>query len=141
MIILALATLGGVAGGRLAMADARSAIITVLRKRLSYLQLDEAGVQQFATDLAAVQAISAPKLRMIQAVAPLYSRIEFTGRHSFAATMRHGEERIVSSYLLATDFFQNGADETKVVRYLKLYDPVRDLDACAAPFSRPVYPS
>ena len=141
MLMAAIAGFGAVAGGRLAIADARSAIIMVLRKRLWFLQLDEAGVQQFATDLAALSVVSEPKLKMIQATAPLYRRIDFTGRHSLAMALRHGEERIVSTYLLASDFFHNGADETKVIRYVRLYQPAKNLDACSAPFSRPVITS
>jgi hypothetical protein len=141
MLLATLAGFGGLAAGRLAVADARSAIIMVLRKRLWFLQLDEEGVQQFATDLAELAVVSEPKLKMIQATAPLYRRIDFTGRHSVAMTLRHGEERIVSAYLLASDFFHNGADETKVVRYLRLYQPAKNLDACSAPFSRPLITS
>jgi len=141
MLLGTLAGFGGLAAGRLAIADARSAIIMVLRKRLWFLQLDEEGVQQFATDLATLGVVSEPKLKMIQATAPLYRRIDFTGRHSVAMTLRHGEERIVSTYLLASDFFHNGADETRVVRYLRLYQPAKNLDACSAPFSRPVITS
>ena len=138
MLMTAIAGFGGLAVGRFAMADPRSAIITVLRKRLWFLQLDEAGVQQFATDLAGLAVFSEPKLKMIQATAPLYRHIDFTGRHSIAMGFRHGEERIVSTYLLASDFFLNGADESKVVHYVRLYQPTKNLDACSAPFSRPV---
>ncbi len=141
ILLATLAGFGGLAAGRLAVADARSAIIMVLRKRLWFLQLDEEGVQQFATDLAALGVVSEPKLKMIQATAPLYRRIDFTGRHSVAMTLRHGEERIVSTYLMASDFFLNGADESKVVRYVRLYQPAKNLDACSAPFSRPIVTS
>ena len=141
MLLATLAGFGGLAAGRLAVADARSAIIMVLRKRLWFLQLDEEGVQQFATDLATLGVVSEPKLKMIQATAPLYRRIDFTGRHSVAMTLRHGEERIVSTYLLASDFFLNGADESKVVSYVRLYQPAKNLDACSAPFSRPIVTS
>jgi hypothetical protein len=141
ILLATLAGFGGLAAGRLAVADARSAIIMVLRKRLWFLQLDEEGVQQFATDLATLGVVSEPKLKMIQATAPLYRRIDFTGRHSVAMTLRHGEERIVSTYLMASDFFLNGADESKVVRYVRLYQPAKNLDACSAPFSRPIVTS
>jgi hypothetical protein len=39
-----------------------------------------------------------------------------------------------STYLLSSDFFVNGADAGQLVRYLRLYDPVR---ACGNPFARP----
>ena len=147
LIMAAVGGFGGLMAGRLAVVDARAGVVTVVRKRLFYLRLDEAGVQQFATELVAIEtgqaearteAFSKVKLKMLQAAAPLYRRIDFTGRHSLAATMRRSEERIVSAYLLSTDFFQNGADVTKVVRFLRLYNPGQNLDECSAPFARPL---
>lgn len=138
VLLAAVVGLGGTLGGRLALADARAAIILVIRKQLSYLTIDEAGLQQFATDLAATGTYSHQKLKAVQAFAPLYGRVHFTGADSFSSAMRHGEERIVSAFLLATDFFHNGADETKVVRYVRLYEPYKNLDACSAPFALPV---
>jgi hypothetical protein len=138
MLLAAVVGLGGVAGGRLALAEARAAIIMVVRKRLWYLTIDEAGLQQFAADLAATDSFAGYKLKALHTVGPLYRRLGFDGRGMVDMTVRHGEERIVSAFLLATDFFHNGADETKVVRYVRLYDPLKNLDACSAPFSRPV---
>lgn len=107
VLLAAVVGLGGTLGGRLALADARAAIILVIRKQLSYLTIDEAGLQQFATDLAATGTYSHQKLKAVQAFAPLYGRVHFTGADSFSSAMRHGEERIISAFLLATDFFHN----------------------------------
>lgn len=129
---------GALLGGRFALVEARAAILMIVRKRLGYLQLDEAGLQQFAADLAARQATSPLKLKALQTAAPLYRHLHVTGYSALATTLNHGEERIASAYLLASDFFHNGADERKLVRYIRLYEPHINLDACSAPFSRPV---
>jgi hypothetical protein len=49
--------------------------------------------------------------------------------------IRHGEERIVTKYLLSSDFFSSGADESKTVHYVRLFDALR---GCCNPFARPV---
>ena len=64
---------------------------------------------------------------------PIYRRLDLGDRNSLTAAIRHGEERIVTNYLLSSDFFVNGADESRTVRYLGFYDPLR---ACSNPFAR-----
>jgi hypothetical protein len=43
------------------------------------------------------------------------------------------DEAVVTAFLLSSDFFQNGADETRTVRYLAYYDPYKY--ACGNPFA------
>src|SRR5208283_3515170 len=108
-------------------------IVDVVRKRLSYLKLDEAGVQAFARDAVAVNLVASPKLRAFAAVGLLHANAQ-VDRFNIQA-IRHGEERIVSSYLLSTDFFQTGADETRTVNYLGMYNPFRSAP-CLNVFAR-----
>ncbi len=138
LLLAAVVGLGGTLGGRLALADERGAIVRVIRKRLWYLTVDEAGLQQFATALAASGTISRSKLKVIQTIGPIYGRLPDTGSDSLSTALRHGEDRIVSAFLLASDFFHNGADETKVVHYVRLYEPYKYLDGCSAPFALPI---
>lgn len=116
-----------------------AAIAMVIRKRLDYLKLDEAGVIAYANDLAAKHAIAGTRLHILNAIAPLYKHYSISAAdNQLANTMRHGEDRIVSSYLIGSDFFINGADESRVVHYLGLPDSLR---ACSNPFARPAnYP-
>ena len=44
------------------------------------------------------------------------------------------EERICAAFLMSSDFFTNGADETRPVRYLALYEPTKV--GCTNPFAR-----
>ena len=110
-------------------------IVAVLRKCLDYLVLDETGVRAFAADLAAHKRIAGSKLRLIDAVGPVYPQLG--PGSALSQSLVHGEERVVSLYLLSSDFFQNGADETRSVQYLGYYDPVDRARPCGNPFSRP----
>ncbi len=115
-----------------------NAIIAVLRKRLDYLILDEAGLYAYARDLVSKKVMSSNRLRLIDAAGPIYRQLDVSSYDNvLSRELRHGEERVVSVYLLSSDFFLKGADETQMVRYLGYYDPIRQLRPCSNPFSRP----
>jgi hypothetical protein len=135
LIAAACGGLLGLGGWRFFRGHDDEAILMVLRKRLGYLRLDEAGMRAFATDLASRKLVSSGKLRLMVTLGPLYRRINLNGQDSITASIHHGEERIITNYLLSSDFFINGADESRTVRYLGFYDP---LHACSNPFARPV---
>jgi hypothetical protein len=116
----------------------QSEIASSVRRRLSFLKLDEAGLHSFARDQVA----------SILAKRPTWYRIKFHIRMMFSKSGPHWgvstdnrsrRERMVDNlatiYLLSSDFFLNGADESRSVRYVALFDPMR---ACDNPFARPV---
>lgn len=134
----AVAGIAGLAGWRLLRSSDEEAVIAVLRKQLDYLTLDEQGLRDFARDLSDRKTISSTKLHLLDAVGPLYTRTATSWRNVLTNTLRHGEERVVSLYLLSSDFFANGIDETKVVRYVAYYDPLAGRSPCRTnPFARP----
>jgi hypothetical protein len=115
-------------------ASAEETIAMVLRKRLDYLTLDPDGVRRFARDTLARHGLSSAKIRFLTAIRPVYSRNTLSaGDNSLAHLLRHGEDRIVGSYLISSDFFLNGSDTSRVVKYAALLDSRR---ACANPFAR-----
>lgn len=133
---LAALAAGGWAVGRFGL---QSQIAAILRRRLSFLQLDPAGVRQFAKDQTA--AILGKKI-------PTWNRLRYHlfagGAASFqrfyrSADARSRKERmedgIISTYLLSTDFFTGGMDESRIVRYVRYYDAGLP---CQNPFARPV---
>jgi hypothetical protein len=139
-VLLGLAALGGltgVMGWRFSHVTPEQAIAMVIHKRLAYLRLDEAGVLRFARELAAKKDIANYKLRALAAVGRLYSGVSYPGYNAISNAIRAGEDRIVTVYLLSSDFFAMGADEGRVVHYLDLYDAMR---ACSNPFARSVNP-
>jgi hypothetical protein len=134
--IIALAGIGVVGFGR---AGLEYAIVSTLRRRLDYLKLDEDGLQAYARDHVAVLLAKRPTLnrlryRLVAAVGPSFARFH---RSTDARTRRERlEDLFVSTYLVSTDFFANGSDETRLVRYVGYYDPM--VRPCGSPFSRPV---
>jgi hypothetical protein len=111
------------------------AIAMVVRRRLDYLKLDPEGLRRFSRDLAAKHVISSAKFHLLSGIRPVYTRYPLSsGSNRLAYLLRHGEDRIVSNYLISTDFFIKGSDETRVVQYLGLIDSRR---ACGNPFARP----
>jgi hypothetical protein len=116
-------------------ATEQDAVITILYKRLDYLKLDEAGVQQFARDFIARTAMRQEKLRLVAAFAPLYRQLPTSPDNVLSHATRLGDDRVVNRYLLSSDFFATGADESRIVRYVGYFDPMR---ACGNPFARPV---
>ena len=129
------AVVAGLIGARFLISSDEKSIIAVLRKRLDYLRLDEEGLRAFAADLAAKHKIASSRLRWVSAAGFLYDHFNSFGSNALAHGVLHGEERIVTDYLLSSDFFVNGQDETRVVKYLGFFDPMK---ACANPFARRV---
>jgi len=133
-----LGALGAVGGWRFARTTPQEAIMTVLRKRLDYLILDEAGMRRFAADMLSRSGISSLRLRALSTLAPLYNHLALTGHDGWLENVRHGEERLTTMFLLSSDFFRNGRQEKRTVHYLAYYDP---LQTCTSnPFARPVTP-
>jgi|SRR5208282_4466916 len=125
----------GLVGWRFAVSSEEAAIVKVLHKKLGYLKLDADGVQRFARELAASKTISSARLRIIDTAGPLYTGTALTASNMLYDGIHHGEDRVVTIFLLSSDLFKNGADQTRSVHYLGLYDP---MIACGNPFARPV---
>jgi len=134
-LVSAAAVLAGFVGWRAGAGSPQAAVIKVLQKRLPYLKLDPAGVQRFAQDLVARQAVSGLKLRLLDSVGALYTSLSMTPGSRLDRAVRHHEDRIVTQYLISSDFFTHGADKSRTVNYFGYYDP---LVACNNPFARPV---
>jgi hypothetical protein len=114
-------------------------IASILRRRLGFLKLDEGGVRAFARDQT--RATFSKKI-------PTWNRLRYhllaSGASSFKrfyrstdahSRMGRFEDTLVSTYLLSSDFFWNGSDESRTVNYVAYYDPNRP---CHNPFARPV---
>lgn len=134
-VLSGLAAVCGLVGARYVRSTDEASIVKVLRKKLDYLKLDPDGVQRFARDLAAAHNISSARLRIIDAAGPLYTDLALSADNALNNGIRHGEDRVVTLYLLSSDFFKHGADENRTIQYLSFYDP---LVACGNPFARPV---
>lgn len=129
----------GLVGGDLVT---ESEIASAVRRKLSMLKLDEAGLQAFAKAQIATLLAKRPtwarlksRLRSVLAQAPV---IQYDGISTDKRRRRDKiEDNLATLFLLSSDFFWNGADESRVVKYRELYDPMR---ACGNPFARPPTP-
>ena len=117
----------------------RMEIASILRRRLGFLKLDEGGVRAFAKDQTRatfskkIPTWNRLRYHMLASGASSYKRFyRSTDSHS---RMGRFEDTLVSTYLLSSDFFWNGSDESRKVSYVAYYDPNRP---CHNPFARPV---
>jgi hypothetical protein len=99
----------------------------LILKELSYLKIDEAGLEQFVQDFS----ISKNNDYRLKIRGLYIARIK--------ANQSRTVEDLVKAYLLSTDFFSNKMDEQKTVNYLGLYDPYKR--PCANPFSFIYFPA
>jgi hypothetical protein len=104
-------------------------IISVLHRKLSYLELDESSLGKFAADFAGDYGTLGHKGQLLALSRPVLPLVD-----SLAADeVTRFEDRVVSKFLLSTDFFRNGADETRPVKYVAYYNPYNV--ACGNPFA------
>jgi hypothetical protein len=89
-------------------------ITNFLRQELNYLKLDEADLVIFAREF---QLRQGPEKLLDQ----------------YNKEPDKIEKRVLTQFLMSTDFFWNNADETKPVRYTTYYDPY---NLCSNPFAR-----
>ena len=132
--VVALAGAGGLSGWFLSEAEIASA-----SARLPFLRFDDEGLQAFAKDqISALLAKRPTWYRLKYHVRLLFQKPTAAaswGRTSDKRTRRERmEDNLATLYLLSSDFFTSGADETRVIRYVALYDPMRP---CGNPFARP----
>ena len=122
-----------VLGVRIALSQDESAIVKLIYKRLAYLRLDDDGVHRFARDLKIRNVVSSLRLHIIDAAGALYTNPALTAHNSLNDALHHDDDRVVAQYLISSDFFRNGADETRTVNYLGYCDP---RVPCDNPFAR-----
>ena len=91
---------------------------------LGFLKLDHSGVKKFVT------AYAENKDRRYKWAVKGYQLLGIRSANSGKV------HQLVSTYLLSTDFFRNEMDESRVIRYVGLYDPYQR--PCANPFFTPI---
>jgi hypothetical protein len=109
-------------------------VAAILRRRLRRLPLDPESLETFTRDyLASRERYRATLTRL----APLAWPLRVLSPYRFLPLghpLRRLEDNVVSRYLLSTDFFQNGSNESRTPRYVGFHEP---LDRpCANPFAQ-----
>jgi hypothetical protein len=101
-------------------------LIGLIKNDLSYLNLDEKGLEAYAKDVLSSN-LEPNKLK----IRILYL-FRVTSNNSYTV------EKLSKHYLLGSDFFRNKMDETKTVYYTGLYNPFKV--PCSHPFNHLYYP-
>jgi hypothetical protein len=93
-------------------------IIDAIKKRLSYLTLDEEGVKAFARDYSGKYKKN--KLKLVAIDLTVILNETFPWIESLDKRVTSYEDFIVAKFLKSSDFFRNGSDEKKLVKYMGL---------------------
>ncbi len=103
-----------------------------LSRKLSFLDLEPEGVNRFSQDIEAVmsQIQIAPSGELIEPSVPVIEGLAFQIENG---SIRFYEDTVVRKYLLSSDFFLEGADESKPVHYLGWFD---EFAPCCNPFAQ-----
>ncbi|MEQ7799518.1 hypothetical protein ABDJ41_06860 [Pedobacter sp. ASV1-7] len=102
--------------------------VLLIKRELYYLKLEEGSVEKYVADY--FRSAHNNLLAKLKWKAMYYMQIKPDQSAIFF--------ELVKYYLLSTDFFINKADESKVVRYLGLYNPYKS--PVPNPFSFTLYP-
>src|SRR5262245_5406454 len=97
-------------------------IIAILRRRVGYLSVEQGSFERFAQEYLKFRARYESELVRLSVFSlPL----QFFSPYAWLKqghALRRLEDNVVSLYLLSTDFFRNGADQSRAVRYEGFYD-------------------
>lgn len=126
-LLALLAALSGAWGIRREWVDA---IRSVVAHRLDFLDIDPAGLTAFGRDVEHDARVPYPPHFNLYSRMPVQVWRWMPDRDALARLERY----VVQKYLLSTDFFPRGADESRTVRYVAYFD--RYERPCTNPFLR-----
>jgi hypothetical protein len=112
--------------------DPASVIVAILERRVGYLKVDRASFQHFAIDYLESRKEYKRELALMALFSLPYRYVTPYPFLKQGNSLRRLESNVVSRYLLSTDFFEHGADESRPVSYVEFYDPYGT--ACRNPF-------
>jgi hypothetical protein len=122
---LTIAGIGGVvaalASGKFLTTSFEDSISSLIKDELDFLKLDEQGLKDFSRDFSLTAS------RKFKLIVKGYSLLGITSKQS--GKVHH----LVSTFMLSSDFFINKMDESRVVKYVALFDPY--VRPCVHPFS------
>lgn len=124
----AVAVAGGGVAGLLILDGYRGWIRLVLLQALPGYELEPEGLDQFVTAYNARKKWRSKKMRAYAAVEHVLD-VNWALPTDMAEDVEDEERRIVSDFLLGSDFFQNYPDGPKIVTYSGLPE------ACVSPFA------
>lgn len=97
----------------------------ILKRRLGGLKIDPQAFKIFSNEMIEHRKSYAKQLKVLGMFSGLLSLLTPYNFLPMGHPIRRLENYSVSNFLLATDFFQNGADINREVKYLGFYDPYK----------------
>ena len=106
--------------------DVTPIVRAIVKKNFHGMKIDAESIDRFAADYAPhLPSYWRRRARWQGMVAPFYLAINvFRAVPAVGVPFRLVEDTVASNFLLSTDFYQNGGDLSKEVRYLGLYHPL-----------------
>ena len=114
--------------------DPAAIVIAVVRRRLGFLEPTAETLDAFARDYLDTRSRyrgTLAKLAFLAGPLRIYSPYD---RLPMGHALRRLEDNVVSHFLLSTDFFEYGADESRAPLYVGFHDPSER--PCRNPFAR-----
>jgi hypothetical protein len=135
---LGIAVVAGIGALGVGRVVTESEIASAVRRRLSFLHLEEEGLHAFAKDQIATLLAKRPSWKRLKSrLRTTFAKpvvVNYGGANDTRTRRQRTEDYLATLYLLSSDFFVKGADVSRTVQYVNLYDPIR---ACSSPFARP----
>ena len=114
--------------------DATDLVVAILKRRVGYLKTPPGSFEEFAKAYVEEKKDHRQTLRSLSVLALPLTYFTVYPMLPMGHGLRRLENTVVSIYLLSTDFFQHGADETRELHYVAYFNPERV--ACRHPFAR-----
>jgi hypothetical protein len=98
-------------------------IIAILKRRVGYLKTEARSFERFATEYVDYKREYVAQLARLSVIALPFTYVTLYRWLPMGHPLRRLEDNVVTKYLLSSDFFMHGADESRTVKYLSFYEP------------------
>lgn len=113
---------------------ATKVVVAILKRRVGYLKNPSGSLERFAEEYVEYKKAHAGQLARLSVVAFPMTYLTLYRWLPLGHPLRRLEDSVVTKYLLSTDFFLHGADESRELSYLSFYEP--HTAPCRNPFIR-----
>ena len=108
-------------------------IIAILKRRVGYLKNEPGSFERFAQEYVDFKRDYLRQLTRMSVIALPFTYVTLYRWLPMGHPLRRLEDNVVTKFLLSTDFFIHGADESRNLKYLSFYEP--QLAPCRNPFA------
>lgn len=107
--------------------DPSTLIRAIVERHARGMQIASADIDRFASDFGPeLMGFTGNSAAWAGILAPAYRMLDLLAwSETLGSQLRLLEDHVMTRFLMSTDFFFNGADSGKPVRYLVLYDPLK----------------